>query len=1163
MAVDFTAIFRAQDKVSSQLNNINKSGSALSGTFKKLAATAAGVFTAAKIVDFGKQSVDSFIDFENGMNEVFTLLPDISGQAMDEMSSQVKQFSKDFSMLPETVVPALYQALSAGVPQDTVFSFLEAANKAAVGGVTTLETAVDGLTTVVNSYGSDVIDVKKASDLMFMTAKFGKTDFAELSNSLFNVLPSASASKVAFEDVSAALAALTAQGVPTSVATTRVRTVIDELSKSGTKTDKVFRQIAGKGFKDFIAEGGNLQGALQLLEKEAAKNNLGINDLFSSIEAGGAALGLTGRGTESFTNAMNEMANASGATDAAFEKMEQGFKRKIEKMKANIEVLKLNVGGKLVDAFNYLWDKTMPIIDSISTKIEELRDVFGTRGFSGGIEKLFGADAGAIAKMAESYAMAYMGGIKKIFSGDIEGGTIDIMKAMGFEDSTINIVMNSVNGIWESLQKVPSIVQPIFAVVKDTFSSAMGTIQEVMNYLAQKVAPIFEGVFGFVVDTILPKFVSFWETNIPKIATIFSGTWNIIKPMLDVLLSTIKNVWTNVSPIISAAVDAMLWLGDIVFSALAYVAENFEKVKPLIIAFGVAFTLWNLDSIIGTAVKLGASVLGLGTNIATTTTAIWSGVTAKIADKVATLQIAALYAGDFIKSIWTCVSAIGAQTKAYITNGLQLVAQKAGLVALKAVQLVSQGATMALATAQWALNAAFIASPIGWVVLGIGALIAIGVLLYKNWDTVKEKASALWNGLVNVFSPIVAWFGSLWNSVTKVFDNFMASFSNKFPGLAKIIEVPINTIKSILNSLKNVFGGIVDFVAGIFTGDWGRAWEGVKSIFKGIWDTAITIFMYPVELIKTAVAVFVGWISNAWSIAWNGIVTIFSSLWNGIVAIFSYPIALIKGSFTAFQTWITGAWGMLWGGLQTMFVGFMGYLSTNFPMIANLVMVPINTISTMFDGLKLIFSGLIDFVTGVFTGNWQQAWEGVKSIFGGIFKSIVALVKQPMNGVIAIINGAIRGINNLKLDIPDWVPMLGGKTFGINIPEIPMFAKGTRNSPDTFIAGEEGPELITGKKGSQVFPANDTDRIISALDKSNQPISVDTTPFMDNRIEANTEGVTNEKSININLNGSGSIKASGMNKDQVLEILIEYIKPILIDILSTEVFEEGVLSYDF
>ena len=523
MAVDFTAIFRAQDKVSSQLNNINKSGNALSGTFKKLAATAAGVFTAAKVVDFGKQSVNSFTDFENGMNEVFTLLPDISGKAMNDMTAQVKQFSKDFSILPEKTVPALYQALSAGVPQNNVFAFLETANKAAVGGVTNLETAVDGLTSVVNSYGADVIDVNKASDLMFTTVKLGKTNFEELSNSLFNVLPSASAAGVAFEDVSAALAALTAQGVPTSVATTRVRSVIDELSKAGTKTDKVFRQIAGKGFKDFIAEGGNLQGALQLLEKEAAKNNLGINDLFGSIEAGGAALGLTGKGTDAFTNALNEMANASGATDAAFAKMEQGFKRKVEKMKANIEVLKLNVGGKLVGAFNYLWDKTAPIIDSISTKMEELRDVFSKFGFSGGIEKLFGADAGAIAKMAEGYAMVYMGGIKKIFSGDIEGGTIDIMKAIGFEDSTINVVMKSVNGIWENLQKVPSIVQPIFAVVKDTFSSAMGTIQEVMNYLAQKVAPIFEGVFGFVVDTILPKFVSFWETNIPKIATVFSG----------------------------------------------------------------------------------------------------------------------------------------------------------------------------------------------------------------------------------------------------------------------------------------------------------------------------------------------------------------------------------------------------------------------------------------------------------------------------------------------------------------------------------------------------------------------------------------------------------------------------------------------------------------
>lgn len=1013
LAVDFTAIFRAQDKVSSQLNNINKSGSNLSGTFKKLAATAAGVFTAAKVIDFSKQSVNAFTNFENGMNEVFTLLPGISGEAMGTMTTQVKKFSKDFSVLPEKTVPALYQALSAGVPQNNVFAFLETANKAAVGGVTTLETAVDGLTSVVNSYGADVISVNRASDLMFTTVKLGKTNFEELSGSLFNVLPSASAANLAFEDVSASLAALTAQGVPTSVATTRVRSVIDELSKAGTKTDKVFRKVAGKGFKDFIAQGGNLQGALQLLEKEAIKNNLGINDLFGSIEAGGAALGLTGKGTETFTNALNEMAKSSGATDTAFAKMEQGFKRKLDKMKANIEVLKLSVGGKLVGAFNYLWDKTAPIIDDISVGFENLKDLFKNFGFSGSIEKIFGADIGAIAKLAESYALTYIGGLKKIFSGDIEAGTIDIMKAIGFDDSSISAVMKTVNGIWENLKKVPGIVAPAFSVVKESFSSVIPTAKEVMNYFVQKVAPIFQDVFGYITDTVLPKFISFWETNIPKISSIFSNTWNLIKPLFDAFISTFKNVLSNIKPIVGGVIDTVLGLGSVIFTTLDYMTKNFDKVKPVIIGFGIAFAIWNLDNIFSSVINLGSSVVGLGTTIAKTTLAIWGSVTAKIADKAETLSIMALYAGEFLKSLWTSITAIGAQTAAYITNGIQIAAQSAGLFALKAAQIISQGATMALAAAQWALNAAFIASPIGWVVLAIGALIAIGVLLYKNWDAIKLKAFELWEGIQAAFMPIGAFFAGIW-------ENVQISFNN-----------------------------------------------------------------------------------------------------------------------------------------------FMGYLSSNFPMIADLISVPINTVKNIFEGLKLTFSGVVDFVKGVFTGNWQQAWDGVKSIFGGVFNSLAALAKHPINAVIAIVNGAIRGINNLKIDIPDWVPMLGGKKFGINIPEMPMLAKGSKNAPDLFVAGEQGPEIVAGRGGSRVFPSDDTTRIISALEKNNQPLSVSTSPFENINMDKNDEPISNEKNININFNGSGTIKASGIDKNQVLEIILEYIKPIIIDILSTEVFEEGVLSYDF
>lgn len=128
-------------------------------------------------------------------------------------------------------------------------------------------------------------------------------------------------------------------------------------------------------------------------------------------------------------------------------------------------------------------------------------------------------------------------------------------------------------------------------------------------------------------------------------------------------------------------------------------------------------------------------------------------------------------------------------------------------------------------------------------------------------------------------------------------------------------------------------------------------------------------------------------------------------------------------------------------------------------------------VKNIWDAVKRIFDGVIDFIRGVFTGDWERAWKGVQNIFGGIFDGLVALAKAPINLVIGILNGAIGGINKLiqglnkiRFDVPDWVPGLGGKSFGINIGtigKIPYLAKGGILSRGSAIVGEAGPELLT------------------------------------------------------------------------------------------------------
>lgn len=123
--------------------------------------------------------------------------------------------------------------------------------------------------------------------------------------------------------------------------------------------------------------------------------------------------------------------------------------------------------------------------------------------------------------------------------------------------------------------------------------------------------------------------------------------------------------------------------------------------------------------------------------------------------------------------------------------------------------------------------------------------------------------------------------------------------------------------------------------------------------------------------------------------------------------------------------------------------------------------------------VKQILSGLIDFVAGVFTGNWSRAWNGVKNIFGGIFSGIAAMAKAPINTMIGLINGFLGGLNRIK--IPKWVPKVGGR--GFNIPQIPYLAEGGHLINGQAIVGEAGPELLKVANGkTTVTPLSEADK---------------------------------------------------------------------------------------
>lgn len=161
-------------------------------------------------------------------------------------------------------------------------------------------------------------------------------------------------------------------------------------------------------------------------------------------------------------------------------------------------------------------------------------------------------------------------------------------------------------------------------------------------------------------------------------------------------------------------------------------------------------------------------------------------------------------------------------------------------------------------------------------------------------------------------------------------------------------------------------------------------------------------------------------------------------------------------------TKVSEVWISIQTAVLTAVAALVSGFQTNFPLLSAYLSGWWSSVSAAVENVKAIFFNLIQFVENVFSGNWGAAWQNIVNIFANVFGAIVNLAKAPMNGVISAINYVLGKINAMNIKIPDWVPGIGGNTFGFKIPQIPQLATGgIVTSPTLLEAGEGGePEAI-------------------------------------------------------------------------------------------------------
>jgi len=260
------------------------------------------------------------LDFSKATAEIRTITKGLNID-QKELNKTLIETSKQFGTSASEQAKSFYQIISAGITDAAKANdTLIAANKLAIGGLTTTSGAVNLLTSAVNAFGQENLSAARAADIIFGTVRLGKTRVEELESSLGQILPSAKALGVSFEDVAGALAQLTTKGVSTSEAVTQINAVLTAVLKKGVGAKKLFPEL-GDSFTLATLKGKGLSLFLKDLVKNLGGSEEKLTKLLGRAEGAKAILALAGDGFKGLDDKVAQLKNSAGAADEAFNEM--------------------------------------------------------------------------------------------------------------------------------------------------------------------------------------------------------------------------------------------------------------------------------------------------------------------------------------------------------------------------------------------------------------------------------------------------------------------------------------------------------------------------------------------------------------------------------------------------------------------------------------------------------------------------------------------------------------------------------------------------------------------------------------------------------------------------------------------------------------------------
>lgn len=369
-------------------------------------------YVSTPLAGLGAYAVNAAADFQDAMAKIYTIAID-STEPMEKMRDELVQLSNDTGFDLSDLSEATYQAVSASVDAGEAVEFMGDATKLARAGFTSTTKAVDLLTTVINAYGMKTSEAAKISDILLKTQNDGKTVIDDLASSMGIIIPMASNYNVGLDQIAAAYATMTKQGVKTEKATTFLRAVFTELEKESSDVAGILEDKTGKSFAQLMGEGKNLSDVLGILYKAVGGNNEEFQRLFGNVRATQAVASLVAEGVGEDAHAfgmldyeLERVRDSAGQVDKALEVMETPAlraRKAVNRLKNSAE----DLGETMIDML-------MPAFEKGTDKITELTE--GFIGLSDSSKKMIvkaGALAAAIGPVTLGLGklMKYIGGL--------------------------------------------------------------------------------------------------------------------------------------------------------------------------------------------------------------------------------------------------------------------------------------------------------------------------------------------------------------------------------------------------------------------------------------------------------------------------------------------------------------------------------------------------------------------------------------------------------------------------------------------------------------------------------------------------------------------------------------------------------------------------------